>query len=211
MNLLMALLIAYLLGSIPSAYYAGKWGKGIDLRTVGSGNLGFTNAWRNLGPKWSIPVLLFDIGKGAAAVLIAKALLPGMELLPIFCGLVAILGHSWTIFLGFKGGGKGVATSAGVFLALTPVPMLITAIVFLAVLYTTRYMSLASIAGALALVISGWMFRIFNIDAAPSLPVFLFSLAVAALIIIKHRSNIQRLLNGTEPKLGKKQQQEAAS
>jgi glycerol-3-phosphate acyltransferase PlsY len=210
MSSMLALLIAYLLGSIPSAYYAGRWAKGIDLRQHGSGNLGFTNAWRLLGPRWSIPVLIFDLLKGVAAVWVAHALAPDHELLPIFTGLAAILGHNWTFFLGFRGGGKGVATSAGVFLALTPVPFLITLFVFVATLAVFRYVSLASILGALALVLSGGSFRLLGLDIAPPLPYFLFSLIVAFLIILKHQANIRRLIQGTEAKFGK-QHEEASS
>ncbi|MDX9754477.1 MAG: glycerol-3-phosphate 1-O-acyltransferase PlsY [bacterium] len=202
MNHFAAILIAYVLGSIPSAYYAGRWIKGIDLRTCGSGNLGFTNAWRTLGAKWSIPVLLFDIGKGVAAVLLAFWLAPGSDGTAILAGLVAILGHNWTIFLGFKGGGKGVACSAGVFLTLMPYPFLITFVLFLLILTTTRYMSLASIVGALALVCSGTVFRWLQWGTAPSTAIYLFSIFAALLIILKHLSNIKRLLQGTEPKLG---------
>lgn len=197
------LIFAYLFGAFPSAYYAGKWARGIDLRTVGSGNLGFTNAWRMLGPTWSIPVLLVDVLKGYLPVLLAHVLVPESVSLPILAGFVAIIGHTWTIFLGFKGGGKGVATSAGVFLALTPVPLLITLIVFLAVLVISRYMSLASVIGAVTLAISGSLLCLFESIYAPSWAELLFIFIAAALILYKHRSNMRRLIQGTEPKLKK--------
>lgn len=207
MNIAITILIAYMLGSIPAAYYAGKWVKGIDLRECGSGNLGFTNAWRNLGVKWSIPVLIFDIAKGALSVLIAYQIVPGSDWVAILAGLVAILGHNWTIFLGFKGGGKGVAASAGVFWALMPLPFLITLLLFLVVLFTTRIMSLASITGALTLVLSATVFRVMEFSSAPSAEIYLFSIMAAVMIIVKHKSNIERLLQGTEPKLGEKKEQ----
>jgi glycerol-3-phosphate acyltransferase PlsY len=202
MNILLAIVIGYLLGSIPTAYLAGKWIKGIDLRHHGSGNLGFTNAWRQLGMKWSIPVLILDILKGVFAVLIAYALAPGSNLTAILAGMAAILGHNWTIFLRFKGGGKGVATSAGVFLALMPYPFLITLCVFLLLLYTTRIMSVASLGGAVALVASATLFRWFDWPGAPVDAVYIFSIIAAILIIAKHKSNIQRLIQGTELKIG---------
>jgi acyl phosphate:glycerol-3-phosphate acyltransferase len=210
MNILLALLFSYLLGSIPAAYFAGKWIKGIDLRECGSGNLGFTNAWRNLGALYSIPVLFFDIAKGTMAVCLANFLVPENDWVAISAGLVAILGHNWTIFLGFKGGGKGVATSAGVFLALSPVPFLFTLFVFILLLAMTRIMSIASIMGSLTLVVSGSVMRWFDCANAPSVAILGFSILVATLIIIKHKSNIKRLLEGTEPKLGKNKEEASA-
>lgn len=231
-NSIIAIVIAYILGSIPSAYYVGKWVKGVDLRTVGSGNLGFTNALRTLGLKWSIPVLLFDIAKGALAVLIAMLLtddynpsdkmdignnhiiiicrsthyffMPPFsfhrEIIIILSGLAAILGHNWTLFLGFKGGGKGVAATAGVFLALTPIPFLITFAVFLTVLFTTKYMSLASMTGALTLLTTCLVYYLFQFDHAPGEVTLGFVFIAASLVIIRHTSNIKRLIAGTENK-----------
>lgn len=229
MTSVIAIVIAYLLGSIPSAYYAGKWVKGIDLRTVGSGNLGFTNALRILGWKWSIPVLIFDIMKGSLAVLIAMVLNPpplepfiyhlmgtepsitvAQEITIILSGLAAILGHNWTIFLGFKGGGKGVATTAGVFLALTPIPFLITLTVFLAVLLTTRYMSLASMFGALTLLASCVVFYQFDFNQAPGEVTLGFVFIAVSLVIFRHISNIKRLLAGTENTFGTSKQKESS-
>ena len=207
MNALLSLLIAYLLGSVPSAYYAGKWVKGIDLRECGSGNLGFTNAWRNLGALWSLPVLVFDISKGCVAVYLAKWLVPGNDYMAITAGMVAILGHNWTIFLGFKGGGKGVACSAGVFLALMPAPFFVTLVVFIAVLFTTRIMSIASITGATTLVACGAVLRGLHWPSAPSTAIYIFSILVAVMIIAKHKSNIERLMQGTEPTLGPKKEE----
>lgn len=207
---IISVIFAYLLGAIPSAYYAGKWFKGIDLRTVGSGNVGFTNALRTLGVVYSIPVLIVDIAKGSIAVLLAAIFLPQSDWLPIANGLAAIIGHNWTIFLGFKGGGKGVATSAGVFLALAPVPFLNALIIFLLMLAVTRYVSLSSIMAALTLAVSSGVFILLKHDSAPTTEVFIFSIFVAFIIIVKHHSNIRRLIKGKEPKVGKKQREEAS-
>ncbi|MEW6236478.1 MAG: glycerol-3-phosphate 1-O-acyltransferase PlsY [Candidatus Omnitrophota bacterium] len=196
----LCLFAAYLLGSIPSAYYAGKWVKGIDLRQMGSGNLGFTNAWRELGAKWSLPVLAFDLLKGVPGIIMARSIQPDNEYLAIAAGLVSILGHNWTIFLGFRGGGKGVAVSAGVFFALTPYCFLIALAAFLATLLSTRFMSLASIAGAAALAFTGALFRWLHFASAPSLETFIFILIAAFLVIIRHRSNLSRIWSGEERK-----------
>ncbi len=199
-----SLVLAYFLGSIPSAYYAVKWIKGSDLRDLGSGNLGFTNCARVLGWKCSVPILVFDILKGVAAVSIARCLVPGQELLAVLAGLVAVLGHNWTIFLGFKGGGKGVATTAGVFAALAPIPFCITVVVFLITIATTRYMSLGSMLGAITLAAISLILIIIESPSAPSLEVLIFSLMAATLIIIRHITNLRRLLRGEESKLGAK-------
>ncbi len=203
---LVGLLVAYVLGSIPSAYYAVKWIKGIDLREVGSGNLGYTNAARVLGYAWAVPVLLFDICKGIIAVLIARWLVPGQEIYAILSGLAAILGHTWTIFLGFQGGGKGVATSAGVFAALSPIPFAAALILFLFTLVVTRIMSLGSIVGAFSLVAAGGVLLGVHSSYAPPWEVFGFSVIAAALVIIRHRPNMMRILDGSEPKLGSKKE-----
>lgn len=232
MSSIIAVLIAYILGSIPSAYYVGKWVKGVDLRTVGSGNLGFTNALRTFGLKWSIPVLLFDLFKGTAAVCIACVVLsyPEYSLFPnserfsdpeklhiptfqftlVLCGLTAILGHNWTIFLGFKGGGKGVATTAGVFLALTPFPFLITLTVFLVVLFTSKYMSLASMTGAVVLVLTTWSFYWIDATLVQNYVIAGFVVIASLLVIIRHISNIKRLIAGTENKFSLSKKKESS-
>lgn len=209
MNAAICLLFAYVVGSIPSAYYAGRI-KGIDLRQYGSGNLGFTNAFRMLGAKLSIPVLIFDILKGAASVWFARYMTGGNEIIAIFAGLLAIIGHNWTIFLGFRGGGKGVAATAGVFLALTPVSFLCAAIVFIIVLATSRYMSLASLLFGIVLVIASAILVYLKYEFAPAMEVFIFSIITASLIVIRHHSNIKRLLNGTESKFGSFHKEDAS-
>lgn len=203
----LAVVIGYVLGSFPTAYYTGLAVKGVDLRTVGSGNLGFTNAWRTLGLWISLPVLAIDIAKGAAAVSIARTLAPGMDWTAIAAGLAAILGHNWTLFLGFRGGGKGVAASAGVFLALAPVSCTITLVVFTIVLFTTKYMSIASMTGAATMVTVMLALRMMEARYAPSTEVFLFACLAAAMLIYKHKTNIKRLMNGTETRIGRKKEE----
>ncbi len=203
MMIVVCLIIAYVLGSFPTAYYAGKWIKGVDLRTVGSGNLGFTNAWRVLGPTKSVPVLLIDAIKGVPGILFAYQFYPQNDYLAIGAGLLAILGHSCSLFLGFRGGGKGVAVSIGVFLTLTPICFLAAFAVFLPTLLLTRYMSLASILGAITLVAAGTLFLIMDREIKPSPEIYGFMIFAALLVIIRHHSNIKRLLRGEEHKFGK--------
>lgn len=201
MLMALALLGAYLLGSIPAAYLAGRLAKGIDLREHGSGNLGFTNAWRLLGPGWSIPVLVVDILKGVAAVWCAFLAAPALPWMAIGCGLAAIIGHTCTVFLGFRGGGKGVATSAGVFATLMPLPFLAAALVFCTLLFSLRIMSVASMAGALTLSGAALGLALSNSAHAPAPELIGFSLITTVLLIVRHHSNIRRLLSGTEPRM----------
>lgn len=204
-----ALLIAYLSGSIPTAYLAGRLLKGVDLRTVGSGNLGATNVYRNLGAVPAVIVLLFDAAKGYLPVLLLPPRVEGvwafegrqMTLWAIACGIAAILGHLKPIFLLWKGGGKGVATAAGVFGALAPAALGIALIAFLVVAAGSGYVSLASIVASLALTIAVPIF------AAGNTPLLVTAAAVALAVIAMHAKNIQRLRAGTEPKtFGKKKE-----
>jgi glycerol-3-phosphate acyltransferase PlsY len=198
--LALGVLAGYFLGAIPASYLIAKWGFGVDLRTIGSGNVGATNALRALGPKAGVPALLCDSLKGTAAVVLAGHLLPGGGPLgplgfPLVCGVAAILGHSYTFWLGFKGG-KGVATGAGVFGALAPVPLGLALVVWLLVVVATRIVSLASILAALSLPI--WIV-LFTRDRATALvPV---ALPVALFIAYRHRENLKRMAAGTEPKI----------
>jgi acyl phosphate:glycerol-3-phosphate acyltransferase len=197
----------YLLGSIPTGYLVAK-AKGIDIRTVGSGNIGATNVVRMLGYKAGLLVLLSDAAKGFLACwLIARLVteLSGtgsgdpashMERLKIIGGVAAILGHNYTCWLRFKGG-KGVATTAGVLLGLFPMAFLIGLGVWLAVLGLSRYVSLASIAAAAALPGAVWV-----VGASPTL-IWVAGL-LGALAIYKHKSNLQRLIGGTEPRFGQR-------
>ncbi len=199
-------LAAYLLGSIPTGFLAAK-AKGIDIRAVGSGNIGATNAMRVLGKPVGIGVLLLDALKGWIAVRIlafwvAQNLLPydslhgTLENCAVIAGVSAILGHNYTCWLKFKGG-KGIATTAGVYLALAPWALLIALGVFVLAVAITRYISVGSITAAVALPIAVFFTQ-------EGLLVDAVTLALGAMAIYKHKSNLQRLLAGTENRLGKK-------
>ena len=197
MKPVIALVASWLIGSIPWAYLAGRLLKGVDLRTYGSGNLGTTNVLRLLGAPAAIIVYLLDAAKGFVPALLFPAL---FGFAPrggwaIACGLVAILGHVKPVFLGFKGGGKGVATASGVFFALTPLATFACLVGFLTLLATTRTMSMASLTGAAILPIG-----VALTHGVTSL-VFAVSLGVAAFVYWTHRANIGRLRRGEEPKL----------
>ena len=200
MSPVLGVLIAYVAGSVPSAYLAGR-ARGVDLRKVGSGNLGATNVARVLGAKTGAAVFLADLLKGFMPVffLARVAETPRPELWALAYGVAAILGHVKPVFLLGKGGGKGVATASGVFLALALVPMLIAQVVWAAVFYATRYVSLASLAGAAALPIA-----ILAVSRDPRSPVFLAALLVAAFVFLTHRANIGRLRRGEEHRFVKK-------
>ena len=201
------LLIAYLSGSIPFAYLAGRIFKGIDLRQHGSGNLGATNVYRLLGWRVALVVLLLDAAKGAVPVLLLPDLVAdeGRRMLgdyswgwAIAFGVAAIAGHVRSVFLLWRGGGKGVATAAGVFFALALTPMIVTAIVWTGVVFATGYVSLASIVAALVLPVA--LAIIEGLDS-PLLPV---SGIVAVFVIWTHRANIARLRRGEENRFGKR-------
>jgi acyl phosphate:glycerol-3-phosphate acyltransferase len=195
---LVTALVAYLLGSIPTGFLVAK-ARGVDIRTVGSGNIGATNAFRVLGKGFGIFVLLMDALKGWVAVevgahVMAK-LLPGPdpEYLSITAGIAAILGHNFTCWLHFKGG-KGIATSAGVLIALVPLALVIILSIFIIFFVTTRYVSVGSIAAAFALPFATWFTQ-------HDIGLTVVMTAIGALAILKHRKNIQRLLNGTENRI----------
>jgi glycerol-3-phosphate acyltransferase PlsY len=194
------LLAAYVCGSVPSAYLAGRLLKGVDLRTVGSGNLGSTNVYRELGVWPALVVLLADGAKGG----IPAATFPGLFGTPMIdpgwsalaCGAAAILGHTKPVFLLWKGGGKGVATAAGVFVAVAPASALAAIAVFVGTVAATRMVSLGSIVGALALPVA-------EVVLHGRTPAFLVAMAIAVLVIALHRDNIGRMLAGTERKIGR--------
>lgn len=199
-----AMVISYLLGSIPAAYLAGK-SKGIDLRQRGSGNLGATNVVRVLGTKIGLMVFAFDMAKGAFPALLLPRLIPVAGLpfrdplvAGILCGLAAIVGHVRPIYLKFGRGGKGVATAAGVFLALAPIQTLLTLMIFTVVLLTSGYVSLGSLISAVMLPV------LLAITVGVRSPLFTISVAVAAFVFFTHRGNIVRLRNGQEHRFGKK-------
>ena len=196
---LFTLLLGYLLGSIPSGFLAGKWCKGIDLRSIGSGSTGATNVLRNVGKGPALVVFLVDVAKGAAAVLLASALTqnnPLNDWIQVLAGLAALAGHIWPIWLGFKGG-KAVATGLGLFLGLSWPVGLACFGMFMAVFSLSRIVSLASVVAALSL-------PLLMAAGSRSNANLVVALVAMALVLWRHRSNIQRLINGTEPKVGQK-------
>lgn len=204
MKLALAMLLSYVLGSIPTGLWLGLWFRGVDIRQYGSKNVGATNTLRVLGKKMGGMALAGDVGKGVIAVLLV-ACLDSWPYAPLLCGLMAILGHSASLFLKFRGG-KGVATSAGVFLALCPLPTLIAAAVFFAVLASTRMVSAGSMAAAVAL--TGSVYALPHEWATwptglipPTWVLKGVVTFVAVLVIAKHRSNIRRILRGEENRI----------
>ena len=211
-------LAAYLLGSIPTGFLVAK-AKGIDIRAVGSGNIGATNAMRVLGKPAGIFVLVMDVLKGYFACkifppLIFNWLAPHFSGLFVYfqnepaelqmkffvlAGICAVLGHNYTCWLKFKGG-KGIATTAGVFLALAPWAVLVALVVFILAVVLTKYVSAGSIAAAIALPATVWIMSPDNLELG------IVSTALGVLAIYKHKSNIQRLMAGTENRLGKKKE-----
>lgn len=186
---------AYLLGAVPSSYLLARWMGGVDLREVGSRNLGATNLYRVLGWKAAIPAAAFDVAKGAFPVALAARLGVGPSWWPLAVGCCAVLGHVYSPFVGFRGG-KGVATAAGVFLALAPAPLGVAAVVWVSLLKLTGFMSVASMAGAMAFAVSMPLLH-------PDRPAFaLAGVLVCAFIFFTHRANIRRLVEGTESRFG---------
>lgn len=202
--LVAALVASYLLGSIPAAYIAGK-AKGVDLRKHGSGNLGATNVIRVLGARIGLTVFAFDMAKGAIPVAVFSRYVPASiapfgdpTITAILCGVAAIIGHVRPIYLKFGKGGKGVATAAGVFVALAPVETLLTLIVFAVVLLSSGFVSLGSLMSATMLPI------LLGITVSVRSPIFIISLVVAVFVFWTHRANIGRLRRGEEHRFGKK-------
>ena len=211
-----AAILSYLVGSIPTGYLMAK-AKGIDIRTVGSGNMGATNVFRTLGKLPGIITLLVDCAKGAAAVLLVPPFVGqlfgilSLGALPILCVLCVILGHNYTCWLKFKGG-KGIATSAGALLALTPWAILVCLAVWLIVFGAGRYVSLASIAAAIALPVAVYFTEHIgenNESHGERYVLFCLSIVLGLLAIWKHRLNIKRLLDGTENRFTRKPKLEA--
>ncbi|HQW66533.1 MAG TPA: glycerol-3-phosphate 1-O-acyltransferase PlsY [Gemmatimonadales bacterium] len=194
-SLLMAVVASYLLGAIPTSHWVALRFRGIDLRTVGSGNLGATNLYRQLGWGYAIPVGIFDMLKGAIPVAVfgpwAGVGLVGALLL----GVVAVLGHVFSVFVGFKGG-KGVATGGGIVLGFAPYAFLVSLLVWIVTTKLSGYVSLGSILGAIALPPAVWFLHPGQRATVPYVAV------LALLVIWFHRANIQRLLAGTENRFG---------
>lgn len=189
---------AYLLGSIPFGLLLGKLFGGRDVRSAGSGNIGATNVARVAGPVAGILTLLLDAAKGALAVYLAARLSEQSSTWMMIAGLCALVGHSFPVWLGFRGG-KGVATAAGVFLVLSPLSFLGAVILFVLVVLYWRFVSLGSISAAAAMPLLIYFF--WAPHHAPPYAVTFGSLAAALLIVYKHDANIQRMVQGDEPKL----------
>lgn len=187
-----AVILSYVLGSVPTGLWLGLKLRGVDIRQHGSKNIGATNTFRVLGKGLGIVTLAGDILKGWVPVVLF-ARLDAWEYLPVLCGLAAILGHTFSLFLWFRGG-KGVATSTGVFLGLAPVPTLIAGGVFAIVFAATRMVSAGSISAAAALIAA-----VFFI--ATPVPVRVVAVLAAALVIVRHHANIRRILKGEESRL----------
>jgi len=188
---------AYLLGSIPFGLLLGKLFGGADVRKTGSGNIGATNVARVAGPLAGIFTLLLDAAKGALAVVLAARLSDQSSTWMIIAGLCALVGHCFPIWLGFHGG-KGVATAAGVFLVLCPLALFGSVILFVLVVLYWRYVSLGSMSAAAAMPLLIYFF--WAPHHAPPYAVTFGSLAAALLIVYKHDANIQRLVQGDEPR-----------
>ncbi len=188
-------LFSYLLGSVSFSYFISKRIKGVDIRKVGSGNAGATNISRVLGLKFALLVLFLDALKGFVVALLASYLTTNTPLFLLCCGAV-IIGHNWPVFFGFKGG-RGVATTLGVFLVIAPIHTLIVLSFLIVIIVLTRYVSLGSIIGAISAPVVLLLLRY-------PFPYFIFGMAVCLLLLWRHAPNIKRLLQGKESKLGEK-------
>lgn len=207
LNFILLLVISYLLGSIPTSFILGKMLRGIDIREHGSGNAGATNAYRVLGARPALVTVAIDISKGFVPVFFLAPILGtgvGLSLIwvKIIAGLFAVAGHIWTIFLKFRGG-KGVATGAGILLALAPMATLVGVIAFIVVTALTRYVSLGSICAACSIPITIGI-QIFVLKQAIAIELFYLGLILIVTVVVTHRSNIRRLLTGQERRLGDK-------
>ena len=194
MSGLAAIVVAYLLGSVSGSLLLGKW-RGVDIRTVGSGNAGSTNAFRTQGLRFALGVVAIDLGKGVVAALLTDWLLPGNTAWVLAATFVAALGHIWPVYHGFRGG-KGAATLVGGLLVVWPQVLLPLLAVWLLCLLLSGYVGLSTVLAALSLpVLAFWL----QVDTAH----WLFALAGAALLVFSHRSNLQRLRAGTESRFEK--------
>lgn len=203
-------ILSYLVGSIPTGILVSRCAQGIDIRNHGSGNMGSTNVFRVLGWKYGTMVQMMDILKGALAAVVIARLQFGpfpfdnrtpfddFTVVQIIAGVAAVLGHIWTVFAGFRGG-KGVNTAAGMLIAIAPIDVSVSLAVFLIVLFISGYISLGSISAAVTFPTTLFVrANIFQVSIQSYNTLIFFSIAVALLIIFAHRSNIKRLLLGTE-------------
>lgn len=200
LTLLIIIVVSYLLGSIPTSIIFGKLFRGIDIRDYGSGNAGGTNAFRVMGWKIGISVMIIDVAKGLlATVLVSQIRVDSISLAPVYlqiiAGFSAVIGHIWTIFAGFHGG-KGVGTAAGMLIGLYPIAFIFVFIIFLIVLFSTRYVSVSSMTAAISLPIVLLVLDTLGRPYKP--PLLILSVIIAVLIVFTHRSNIKRLIAGNE-------------
>jgi glycerol-3-phosphate acyltransferase PlsY len=187
---------AYLLGAVPTSYLVMRMARGVDLRTVGSGNLGATNLYRQLGWRFAVPVGLFDMAKGALPVFAGLRLSGGGMAVALGLGAAAVIGHVYSLFVGFKGG-KGVATGAGVVLGLAPWAFVVSLGVWGVVVWLSGYVSLASVIAALLFPGVTWLLH------PEQRPLLWMHVTLAALIVVLHRTNLRRLAAGTENRFGR--------
>ncbi len=198
---LIAAAAGYLLGAIPAGYLMGKLTRGIDVRDYGSGKTGATNALRTLSLWAALVVLVFDIAKGSVAVLIARAM-SGEPYVQTVAGFAAVVGHDWPVYVGFRGG-RGVGTSFGALLAMSPLAALALLPIGLAIVAATRYMSLMSVGTA---PVAAILFLALAVAGVHPYAYAVFAGVAAALIIVVHHDNIRRLLSGSERRIGQKGQ-----
>jgi len=192
----LAALVGYIVGSLPLGFLITRGRRGIDLRRVGSGNVGAANVYRSAGRSLGVMVMLVDVAKGASGVLLARLVEGGAGEATALAGLGAVVGHVYPIWLRFVGG-KGVAVACGVFALLAPLATIIAASVFVLATWMTRYVSLGSVLATLALPAVEWT------RVGPE-PVTLTATAVSALVLFRHRGNLARILQGTERRLGQR-------
>ncbi len=190
------ILVAYLAGSVPVGALVARWVGGPDLRSIGSGRTGGTNALRALGRKWAAVVVTGDLLKGALPVLLARAV-TGDPVVEVLCGGAAVLGAIWSIFAGFRSG-RGVGTGVGTMLMIQPLAVLLTAPVFVVVILLTRYVSLGSLLGSGAMFPA--MLLVLLVAPTTPLPYVIYAAVGAVFIWLAHADNIDRLVHGTERK-----------
>ena len=198
-GLIGAIVATYFIGAIPTSYLVVRAAKGVDLRTTGSGNLGATNAFRQVGWPLAIAIGLFDVLKGVIPVVLIAPRVGLGSVGSVLLGMVAVIGHVFSVFVGFKGG-KGVATGGGVVLGLAPLAWVVAVAMWAVITRLTGFVSLGSIVGALLLPVAVWFL---HPAARPALPLII-GLCVA--IVWFHRANIKRLINGTESRFGRRAQ-----
>jgi glycerol-3-phosphate acyltransferase PlsY len=211
LELCLVIVAAYLVGGIPFGYVIGRL-KGIDIREHGSGNIGATNVLRTLGKAWGLSCFALDFAKGLLPVLLSRAFQVSgasattqtmSDLLPLLVVVATVAGHIWTPYLRFKGG-KGIATSAGAITAIAPLPVLCALLVWAIALGFFRMVGLASVCAAAALPLAAVLLSALQVGAPTDTPVLVLLIVIGVLAIIRHRANIQRILKGTEPKIGQK-------